>query len=61
MDKKEQAQLQAALKSLEKLERMVQQMAMRISLLEKQNAKLKSSTIKHTQDIGNIERRVSRG
>ena len=61
MDKQDQARFQTALKTIEKLERTVNHMAMRISLLEKQNAKLKSSTIKHTQDIGNIERRLSRG
>lgn len=61
MDKKEQAQLQAAIKAIEKLERTVQHMAMRIASLERQNAKLKSATIKNASDIGNVERRVSRG
>lgn len=61
MDKKEQAQLQAALKAIEKLERLVQHMVLRISSLERQNAKLKSVTIKNASDIGSVERRLSRG
>lgn len=60
VDKKEQAQLQSAVKSLEKLERVVQQMAMRISLLERQNAKLKSASIKNASDIGAVERQIRR-
>lgn len=61
MDKKELAQLQAALKAIDKLERTVQHMALRIASLEKQNAKLKSSLIKTANDVGNVERRLSRG
>lgn len=60
MDKKEQAQLQAATKAIDKLERIVQQMAIRISALEQQNAKLKSASIKNASDIGNVERLIRR-
>jgi len=60
MDKKEQAQLQAAVKAIDKLERIVQQMAIRISALERQNAKLKSASIKNASDIGVIERQIRR-
>ena len=61
MDKKDLAQLQAALKAIDKLERTVQHMALRIASLEKQNAKLKSTLIKTANDVGNVERRLSRG
>lgn len=60
MDKKEQAQLQAAVKAIDKLERIVQQMAIRISALERQNAKLKSASIKNASDIGAVERQIRR-
>lgn len=60
MDKKEQAQLQTAIKAIDKLERIVQQMAIRISALERQNAKLKSASIKNASDIGNVERLIRR-
>jgi len=60
MDKKEQAQLQAAVKAIDKLERIVQQMAIRISALERQNTKLKSASIKNASDIGAVERQIRR-
>ncbi len=58
MDKKEQTQLQAALKSIAQLERMANSLAIRISSLERENAKLKSAVIKTKSDVATLDRKV---
>lgn len=60
MDKKEQQQLQEALKAIKVLERTVNTLILRLALLERENAKLKSATIKSKSDIATIERKIGR-
>ena len=60
MDKREQQQLIEATKSIKQLERIVNSLAMRISALERENAKLKSVIIKTKSDVGNLERQIGR-
>lgn len=60
MDKKEQTQLQAATKSIAQLERVVNNLILRVALLERENAKLKSAVIKTKSDVGTLERKVGR-
>lgn len=58
MDKKEQAQLLAATKAITQLERIVNHLTMRLSVLERENAKMKSAVIKSKSDIGTLDRKI---
>lgn len=57
-NKKEQAQLQTALKAIAQLERTVNVLAVRLSALERENAKLKSAVIKTKSDVATLDRKV---
>ena len=57
-NKKEQAQLQTALKAIAQLERTVNLLAVRLSALERENAKLKSAVIKAKSDVAAVERKI---
>lgn len=60
MDKKEQQQLIEAQKSIKTLERTVNMLILRLTALERENAKLKSAVIKTKSDIATVERKLGR-
>lgn len=56
----QEKQLQTAIDQIKKLERVVQQMVLRVSALERLNAKLKSTVSKQGNDIANIDNKLRR-
>lgn len=56
----QEKQLQTAINQVKKLERVVQHLVLRVSALERLNAKLKSAVSKQGSDIANIDNKLRR-